>query len=72
MQINHWMYVAQIRWSEATGAWQWTISRRDAREILAWGQKKSQEGALHAASEGLKAFDGQLRKDLLNKTSQAR
>ena len=72
MQINHWMYVAEIRRSEMTDAWQWFIRHRDGQEILAWGQKQSQEAALHSASEGLKTFDGQLRRNLASKASQAR
>lgn len=72
MQINHWMYVAEIRQCEVTGAWKWFIRLRDAREILTWGQSQSQEDALHSASRGLKTLDGELRRYLHAVSAQAR
>ena len=72
MQINHWMYVAEIRECKMSGSWHWLIRFRDAKAILTWGQKKTQEEALNCASDGLKALDTQLRKYLHAISAQAR
>lgn len=53
MQINHWLYVAEILRSDDGGSWRWLVRRQGAAEILFWGQKPTQEEAISSAAAGL-------------------
>jgi len=53
MQINYWYYVAEIVKLEDANIWRWCVRRKDAEEILAWGEKRTQEAAISCAAEHL-------------------